>query len=177
MIDNPELGTLRMPDVQPRLSETSGRIRRGDADGCSQRGGLWETEATETVRVLISGAATSEFGKIVVTGLSSLNGTIAVRLADGLAPTFGQSFNSLIASAIDLGATSIADEDAEDAFGYQLVLTSTGSVQRRGSRCLSAGLTPMRVVQHCRKLLGWRKLRVVRTDEFTTPWLFAMESK
>ena len=27
VIDDPELGTLRMPTVQPRLSETPGRIR------------------------------------------------------------------------------------------------------------------------------------------------------
>lgn len=38
IIDDPELGTLRMPDVQPRLSETPGRIRHaGLAMGAHNR--------------------------------------------------------------------------------------------------------------------------------------------
>ena len=110
--------------IQPNGGFTNaGLIRAGSGSVLAIN--TYTQTASGIAAIDIGGLAANQFGRIAVTGVSNLNGTLQLRLVNGFVPTLGQTFAVLTYGSRNGQFTTIVDQDAVDGIGYSPTYNAT----------------------------------------------------
>ena len=81
--------------------------------------------ASGVLNVQLGGTAANEYGRLAVTGSATLDGTLAVELANGFVPTLAQTFPVLTYASRTSSFAQIIDKDPGDGVSYSVAYNAT----------------------------------------------------
>ncbi|MPZ44222.1 MAG: hypothetical protein GEV05_12610 [Betaproteobacteria bacterium] len=120
-------GTLQALDgalLQVNNLVNAGTISAGAGGSINVSGDLTSQPGAVT-SVLLGGTATTQYGRITISGIARLQGVLSVRNSDGFTPAIGDSFEILTFGSSDGAFSAIGDEDPDDSVTYVWVSTAT----------------------------------------------------